>query len=157
MMAQTVTPLPSIGDVVPGRDVAGRELRISGHPDSDRVVLSIWQDGRCQATVRLARADVPDVISALAAGLVPQPIPQPQPSQPQPLPGSDGFARPAGTLHQLHPNELHLDQPDHRDQLQSGVEPGSFTDFTDAVTSLREATDRFATTVIARVRRFTGH
>ena len=86
-MAQTVTPLPSIGDVVPGRDVAGRELRISGHPESDRVVLSIWQDGRCQATVRLARADVPEVTRALVAGLVPQQLP-------------DGRT---GTLHQLRP------------------------------------------------------
>src|SRR5689334_6926725 len=75
-MMQTVTPLPMIGDVVPGRDVAGRELRISGHPDSDRVVLSIWQDGRCQATVRLSRADIPGVTKALVAGLVPVPMPR---------------------------------------------------------------------------------
>jgi hypothetical protein len=70
-MALTVTPLPTIGDVVAGRDVAGRELRISGHPESDRVVLSIWQFGECLATVRLARADVPEVTRALVAGLVP--------------------------------------------------------------------------------------
>lgn len=75
-MAQTVTPLPSIGDVVPGQDVAGRELRISGHPDADRVVLSIWQSGRCLATVRLARADIPEVTRALVAGLVPVPAPE---------------------------------------------------------------------------------
>ena len=72
-MAQTVTPLPSIGEVFAGQDAAGRELRISGHPNSDRVVLSIWQSGRCLATVRLARADVPDVTRALVAGLVPLP------------------------------------------------------------------------------------
>jgi hypothetical protein len=90
-MAQTVTPLPSIGDVVSGRDVPGRELRISGHPQADRVVLSIWQDGRCQATVRLARADVPDVIHALAAGLVPTPA------------GAD--AGPDGTVHELRPGQ----------------------------------------------------
>jgi hypothetical protein len=87
-MAQTVTPLPLIGDVVPGRDVAGRELRISGHPESDRVVLSIWQDGQCQATVRLARADVPGVTRALVSGLVP--VPQ----------------RPPGTVHQLRPEPV---------------------------------------------------
>jgi hypothetical protein len=70
-MAQTVTPLPSTGDVIVGRDIAGRALRISGHPESDRVVLSIWQQGRCLATVRLARADVPEVARALVAGLIP--------------------------------------------------------------------------------------
>ena len=86
-MIRTVTPLPSIGDVIPGRDVAGRELRISGHPESDRVVLSIWQDGRCQATLRLARADVPEVTRALAASLVPT---------------TDGGH--PGTVHELHPS-----------------------------------------------------
>src|SRR3954470_21662168 len=91
-MTQTVPPLPLIGDVVPGRDVPGRELRISGHPESDRVVLSIWQDGRCQATVRLARADVPEVIRAMAAGLVPVPPPD--------LPER------TGTIHQLRPGSL---------------------------------------------------
>jgi hypothetical protein len=70
-VGQTVTPLPTIGDMVVGRDVAGRLLRISSHPQSDRVVLSIWQDGRCLATVRLARTDVPDVTRALVSGLVP--------------------------------------------------------------------------------------
>jgi hypothetical protein len=91
-MAQTVTPLPAIGDVVPGQDVPGRELRISGHPEADRVVLSIWQDGRCQATVRLARADVPEVTRALVAGLVPVPAPE--------LPER------TGTIHQLRPGSL---------------------------------------------------
>lgn len=69
-MAQ-VTPLPSIGEVFAGQDVSGRTLRVSAHPDADRTVLSIWQDGRCLATVRLFPADVPEVIRALAAGLVP--------------------------------------------------------------------------------------
>lgn len=75
MMDLTVTPLPSIGEVVSGRDAAGRELRISGHPERDRVVLSIWDHGRCLATVRLARADVPEVTRALVATLtaIPQP------------------------------------------------------------------------------------
>jgi hypothetical protein len=79
-MAQTVTPLPSIGEVIAGQDVAGRELRISSHPESDRVVLSIWQSGRCLATVRLARTDVPDATRALVAGLVPVPAELPGPS-----------------------------------------------------------------------------
>ena len=93
-MAQTVTPLPSIGEVIAGQDVAGRELRISGHPDSDRLVLSIWQSGHCLATVRLARADVPDVTRALVAGLVPLPGSSTRNSSP----GDAG-----ATVHALHP------------------------------------------------------
>src|SRR3954471_12949972 len=107
-MMQTVTPLPMIGDVVRGRDVVGRELRISGHPESDRVVLSIWQDGRCQATVRLARADIPGVTRALVSGLVP--VPQQRPDS-------------GSSVHPLRPVPA----------------AGS--------TSLREVTDRIATTV----------
>ena len=61
----TVSPLPRLGDVVAGRDVAGRTLRISGHPASGRVVLSIWQDSVCRATVRLAPEDVPHVVEML--------------------------------------------------------------------------------------------
>ena len=63
--AMTVSPLPRLGDVVLGRDVAGRTLRISGHPASGRVVLSIWQDSVCKATVRLAPEDVPHVVEML--------------------------------------------------------------------------------------------
>ncbi len=40
-----VSPLPTRGDIVVGRDIAGRVLRVSGHPGQDRVVLSIWQGG----------------------------------------------------------------------------------------------------------------
>ncbi|MFI7587275.1 hypothetical protein ACIB24_09395 [Spongisporangium articulatum] len=69
-MAQ-VTPLPSIGEVFAGRDAAGRTLRVSAHPDSDRTVLSIWQDGRCLATLRLASSDIPEVVHALVSGIVP--------------------------------------------------------------------------------------
>jgi hypothetical protein len=92
-MAQTVTPLPSLGEVFAGQDVAGRELRVSGHPDSDRMVLSIWQSGRCLATVRLARADVPGLTHALVAGLVPVPE----------SPAADPDHGTRGTLHELHP------------------------------------------------------
>lgn len=66
----TVSPLPRLGDVVLGRDVAGRTLRISGHPASGRVVLSIWQDSVCKATVRLAPEDVPHVVEMLTRAAV---------------------------------------------------------------------------------------
>ena len=61
----TVSPLPRHGDAIVGRDVAGRTLRISGHPESGRVVLSIWQDSVCRATLRLSAQDVPDVVAML--------------------------------------------------------------------------------------------
>lgn len=61
----TISPLPRHGDVIVGRDVAGRTLRMSGHPESGRVVLSIWQDNICRATLRLARDDVPAFVEML--------------------------------------------------------------------------------------------
>jgi hypothetical protein len=130
-MAQTVTPLPAIGDVVAGQDVPGRELRISGHPESDRVVLSIWQDGRCQATVRLARADVPEVIRALATGLVPVPTPD--------LPER------TGTIHQLRPDSL--TPSNETDQADPAVAAPT--------TPLRQATTQLATALTTRLRKFT--
>lgn len=65
------TPLPAHGDVVVGRDRAGRVLRVSAHPEFDRVVLSIWQEGQCLATVRLAAADVPDLVKVLVTAALP--------------------------------------------------------------------------------------
>jgi hypothetical protein len=66
----TVSPLPARGTVLMGRDAAGRTLRVSSHPSAGRVVLSIWQDTTCVATVRLAEQDVPELVRALTAGLV---------------------------------------------------------------------------------------
>jgi hypothetical protein len=66
----TVSPLPAHGTVVVGRDRTGRTLRVSSHPTLGRVVLSIWQDATCVATVRLAEDDVPDLVRALTAGLL---------------------------------------------------------------------------------------
>jgi hypothetical protein len=124
-MAQYVTPLPAIGDVIAGRDVAGRALRISGHPESDRLIVSIWQDGHCQATVRLAPDDIPEVTRALIASLVPPP-------------GRE-YARPA-TVHQL------------RRTPDAG--PGALSSLSEgAVTALRKVTSRLATTVAARIRK----
>jgi hypothetical protein len=66
----TVSPLPRHGGTVPGRDTAGRRLRVSSHPDSDRVVLSIWQDNVCRASVRLAVEDVPELVRVLTSSLI---------------------------------------------------------------------------------------
>jgi hypothetical protein len=66
----TISPLPSHGDVIVGRDVAGRTLRISGHPETGRVVLSIWQDTVCRATLRLATEDVPEIVEMLTRSAI---------------------------------------------------------------------------------------
>lgn len=69
-----VTPVPRIGDVIAGRDALGRVLRVSAHPGSGRVVLSIWQEGDCLATVRLDAEGVErlaDVLAGLSAVLDP--------------------------------------------------------------------------------------
>ena len=69
----TVTPAPALGEVIIGRDTTGRVLRISSHPEVDRVVLSMWQGARCVATVRLASEDVPGLVRALQATLAVEP------------------------------------------------------------------------------------
>jgi hypothetical protein len=84
----TVSPLPAHGTVVVGRDRTGRTLRVSSHPTLGRVVLSIWQDATCVATVRLAEDDVPDLVRALTAGLLHPPE--------HPAAGSGGGAAAAG-------------------------------------------------------------
>jgi hypothetical protein len=61
---------------IAGRDTAGRILRISRHAELDRVVLSIWDAGRCVGTVRLATEDVPELVRALVGTLVPD-VPPP--------------------------------------------------------------------------------
>jgi hypothetical protein len=69
----TISPLPRHGDVIVGRDVAGRTLRISGHPESGRVVLSIWQDTLCKATLRLFPEDVPHFVEMLTRTAISRP------------------------------------------------------------------------------------
>jgi hypothetical protein len=65
-----VAAAPRQGQVLVGRDAPGRALRVSAHPESGRIVLSIWQDTRCIGTVRLKPEDVPDVLHALGDALV---------------------------------------------------------------------------------------
>lgn len=64
-----VSPLPRQGSTMVGRDRAGRHLRVSSHPDAGRVVLSIWQDDICRATLRLAEEDVPELVRLLTGSL----------------------------------------------------------------------------------------
>jgi hypothetical protein len=67
----TVSPLPRDGEVLTGRDRKGRTLRLAHHAETSRVVLSVWQDAKCVATVRLAPEDVAELIAGLARTLVP--------------------------------------------------------------------------------------
>ena len=66
----TISPIPRLGSTLLGRDKAGRRLRVSSHPDAGRVVLSIWQDDICRATLRLAEQDVPELVRMLSSSLV---------------------------------------------------------------------------------------
>ena len=67
----TVSPLPRDGATLSGRDRSGRTLRIARHAGTERVVLSVWQDGTCLATVRLAPSDVVELVSELTRTLLP--------------------------------------------------------------------------------------
>lgn len=86
-----VTPMPRRGAVLAGRDAAARMLRVSYHPDVERVVVSIWDHDICVATLRLAPEDVPELVRGLTAALV-EPAPplgpaadsRPSPSRTQP-------------------------------------------------------------------------
>ncbi len=66
-----VTPLPRRGGVLSGRDAAARMLRVSYHAEVARVVVSIWDHDVCMATLRLAPEDVPELVRALTAALLP--------------------------------------------------------------------------------------
>jgi hypothetical protein len=48
----------------------GRWMRATWHPEADCVVLSVWRDTTCIATMRVARDDVPGLVQTLVGGLV---------------------------------------------------------------------------------------
>ncbi|MCA0435806.1 MAG: hypothetical protein M9891_04725 [Austwickia sp.] len=68
-----VPQLPVAGALIADEERAGRYLRVSSHPEFDRVVLSVWQHDQCLATVRLDRQSVSDLICGLARALVARP------------------------------------------------------------------------------------
>ncbi len=47
----------------------GRAMRLTWHHEADLVVLSMWRDGFCAGTFRLAKEDVNEFIDALVDGL----------------------------------------------------------------------------------------
>ena len=66
----SVSPLPRRGGVQFDARDEGRALRVSAHPESGSVVISVWRGDGCVATHHVANADVPSLIKMLAEALV---------------------------------------------------------------------------------------
>lgn len=64
-----VVTLPPRGEVFADVRGAGRVLRASWHLEADVVVLSVWRDGGCVATVRLDPPDAARLVAVLAEGV----------------------------------------------------------------------------------------
>jgi hypothetical protein len=64
-----VRPLPPTGSVHLDARGADRSLRVTWHHEAQVVVLSLWRDNVCSATVRLPQSEVPTLIAGLSAGL----------------------------------------------------------------------------------------
>lgn len=47
----------------------GRAMRLTWHQESELVALSLWRDGVCASTFRLAKEDVEEFVDALVDGL----------------------------------------------------------------------------------------
>lgn len=69
MRVPPVRPLPKTGSVFVDARGDDRALRLTWHPEADLVVLSLWRGNVCAGSFRLPADDVPDLITALAAGL----------------------------------------------------------------------------------------
>jgi hypothetical protein len=65
----SASPLPSTGEVFLDARGDGRALRVTRHPQSGLVVLSLWRDGSCVGTFRLPVEEVPDLVEVLLGGL----------------------------------------------------------------------------------------
>jgi hypothetical protein len=59
-----VTALPRVGQAFFDVRDDGRALRVSWHPDGEFFVLSMWRNGTCVATFRLAVTDAADLVAA---------------------------------------------------------------------------------------------
>jgi hypothetical protein len=79
-----VRPIPTLGGVFRDLRGRGRTLRVSWHAEDGLVVLSLWDGPRCTGSVRLAAQDVPDLLDALASGLVPDADAPAPPAPPEP-------------------------------------------------------------------------
>jgi len=62
-------PRPVAGAVLGDARGDSRALRVTWHDDAGVVVLSVWRDNVCTASVRLLPAEAVELIATLAAGL----------------------------------------------------------------------------------------
>lgn len=73
-----MTPLPGPGRWVADGRGEGRAIRVSSHPESGFLIVSIWRAGMCVGTVQLRPSEAADVIGALSsslAALIAEPAP----------------------------------------------------------------------------------
>ena len=74
-----VLAFPARGEIIPDQRGDGRWMRVTWHheqsqPDVvDVVVLSLWRETGCVATMRLDRSQVPELVAALVDGLAEPP------------------------------------------------------------------------------------
>lgn len=64
-----VVALPASGVIIPDQRGDGRWLRVTWHEEAGVVVLSMWRETGCVATVRVDRDQVPALVTALVDGL----------------------------------------------------------------------------------------
>jgi hypothetical protein len=67
-----VTALPRVGRTFFDVRDGGRSMRVSWHPEDDFFVLSIWRDGTCVATFRIAGEDAADLVQTFGATIWPR-------------------------------------------------------------------------------------
>jgi hypothetical protein len=62
-------PRPVAGAVLADARGDSRALRVTWHDEAGVVVLSVWRDNLCTASVRLAPDEAAELVGVLAAGL----------------------------------------------------------------------------------------
>jgi hypothetical protein len=67
MVAGTV--MPDLREIIADLRGTDRALRVSAHPDLDLVVLSIWREDHCVASVQIAASEISALVNVLVAGL----------------------------------------------------------------------------------------
>lgn len=67
----SVSLLPRLGGIQFDQRNDGRTLRVSAHPETGSVTISIWRDAYCVATHQVATTEVPQLIQLLASALLP--------------------------------------------------------------------------------------
>ncbi|WP_341360672.1 hypothetical protein V5H98_05750 [Georgenia sp. M64] len=65
----TVVPMPPRSRWFADPRGHGRGLRVTAHPETGMVVLSLWRADECVATVRLTPTEAAGLVGALGAGL----------------------------------------------------------------------------------------